>query len=73
MSIEFSERREDNFTGPGNKVTLRWLESCVESARCRREERLIALLEIVRAEVIFEIELAALETSISRNPKTRTS
>ena len=58
MSIKPSKSREGNFAELSNKTTLRWLESCLASARHRREERPISLLEIVRAEIIFEIEFA---------------
>lgn len=56
MPIKPSKGREGDFAEPGNKATLRWLESCIASARNRREERLITLLEIVHAEISFEIE-----------------
>ncbi len=68
VNIVFGEAGRQLYR-PGNKVTLRWLESCVESARCRKEERLIALLEIVRAEIVFEIQLAGLRNEQLAKPK----
>ncbi|MGF1472258.1 MAG: hypothetical protein ACFB50_11025 [Rubrobacteraceae bacterium] len=58
MDIELSNGLERNSTAPGDEATLRWIESCIESARHRRKERLLALLEVVEAELIFEAELA---------------
>lgn len=57
MAIKSSEGRESGFTGPDNEATLRWLESCIESARHGRSGGLMVLLDLVRAEIIFEIEL----------------
>lgn len=59
MSAKSSKSHDSNFTDSDNEVTLatvRWLEACIESARFRKEERLIALLKIVKAEIIFELD-----------------
>lgn len=60
MSTNIPKGRGDDFARFDNKSTLSWLESCITSARQRREERLITLLEIVKAEIIFEIEFSNL-------------
>ncbi|MGB3633844.1 MAG: hypothetical protein WA982_07375 [Rubrobacteraceae bacterium] len=71
MSVKSSKGREHNFTDHDNEVTLRWLECAVESARFRKEERLIALLQIVKAEIIFDIEFASLRNGSSRGAETK--
>lgn len=44
--------------GADNAEALAWLERAVEHARDRGQKRLENLLEIVRADVIFEMRLA---------------
>ena len=58
MSGEHPGDHGSHFTVSDNRVTLRWLESCIESAHFRRKKRLVELLEVVKSEIIFDMELA---------------
>lgn len=46
-------------TDPEDETTLRRLEDWIDSSRYRQSERLTALLEAVRTEVLFETERVA--------------
>lgn len=57
--MRLSKNHEDNVIGLDSKSALRWLTPRIASARNRGQGKLVALLEAVEEEIIFETNLTS--------------